>query len=1426
MTSIGVATLQIIPVLRGVSDAIRRETRNLRAEVEVDVPNADATGRRAGAGIRRGLRDSRIADGLHRQVDDELSDANAQSTGRRFGASMAAAMAVGARGMARGFGEVTVGAVNVVRHIGAIATGTQAASVATRTLARGLIGVGGGLALLGAGPLGKLGIGLSFASKLAGGLARDVGRVTSALVVMAGAARGVQVLNNMARIGRNIVVGFSAVLGVVSAVTSMVAGPLISAVVALGAAFGVAAGAAAGLLGPVAAVASLASSGIQNAVSAYTTQQKASGGGGGASAASQARAIESAEKAVVRAKRDAEDAEKDLTRARKDAVEQLEDMRLALAGAALSEKDAQLGLLEARRDLANLGSDGQSFDMLDRERAILRVQEAEQRLAETQESNGDLREEAADQEAKGVEGSDEVVAAKRRVEDANAAVIESQQALTDAINQTNAAGGGPQVDPFDAMIGARMAPAIEAVQGLRRTVTDNLTSALTPAFSTFAGLVDGLSPRFANLSTTLGGIGTSIMNNLASPENSAALDKMFGASDSFFQRFLSGTGVNGAISGLVQFASTAADTFSGVGGDIDGALGKLGDWLRNISPAQMQLTFESLRATLTGIGNVVGPIFSALRELAGISAPALAPGFAAFGQAIRDATPGIMAMARDLMPGLGQALANISPLLPTLVDAFRPWATILGVLAPVVASVVNFLGPMAPVILAVAAAAKVISAAFLLWNTAMFGASIAMGVFVAATGRSTAMLGTNTVALVAHRVAMIAGAAASGALSIATGALNAVMSANPIAIVVLAVAALIAGIVLAYKNSETFRNVVQAAWDGIKAAVGAAWQFIGTTVLPALQAGWQAIATGAMWLWNNAIKPAWEGIKVAFQAGWAAISFVFDVWKFGFEVAGAAASALWRNVIMPVWDGISAAFRAGWSVVSAIFDVWKGAWELVGAGAMVLWQNVIAPVWEGIKGAFQSAWDFIRPIFEKLGAGWESLSGKVTSVAKVMGDGIRGAFDGVVDIIKAPLHALGSFLVGIPGEVLGVAIPGIDTVHGWGTNLQGLSDGGYTGNVGVAQAAGIVHGDEFVIKATSRRKIENAMPGLLDFLNAQGQLPMPGYADGGLVAGTSELRKIITEKFGISNIGGYRPGGDGFNEHSTGRALDVMTTDRAKGDAVKDFAVNNASALDLKWAIWQQKLWFPGGGSRPMEDRGSPTDNHMDHVHIFSGPGISDGLRSKLQGGDGNKPGPGVIDPASSDRTGTATAPGVATAPDIARGSYSAPSVAPLTSSGGSGGGSSREIPSSLSGLAGMPFAGLNAQTTSPNGAVRKFEYGDAIASGVSGQVSSALGVLGINDSPPILQAASKILGGIKVGGKGLMDFGSAGSSGPLGGIGSDASGSVLPGSNPSHLQGGGPGPGNGGGTTWNIQTAKVEDAFMQAQQKEREAAAARLQRF
>ena len=94
---------------------------------------------------------------------------------------------------------------------------------------------------------------------------------------------------------------------------------------------------------------------------------------------------------------------------------------------------------------------------------------------------------------------------------------------------------------------------------------------------------------------------------------------------------------------------------------------------------------------------------------------------------------------------------------------------------------------------------------------------------VAATTAITALCTAATTAKAAADKA--AGSGAKG-LAVAQAALNAVLSANPIGLVVAALAALAAGLVTAYHTSETFRNIVNWAFQAVaniaQSTIGAA----------------------------------------------------------------------------------------------------------------------------------------------------------------------------------------------------------------------------------------------------------------------------------------------------------------------------------------------------------------------------------------------------------------------------------------------------------------------------------------------------------------------------------------------------------------------------------------------------------------------------
>ncbi|GAA0980472.1 hypothetical protein ENKNEFLB_02020 [Nocardioides aquaticus] len=82
----------------------------------------------------------------------------------------------------------------------------------------------------------------------------------------------------------------------------------------------------------------------------------------------------------------------------------------------------------------------------------------------------------------------------------------------------------------------------------------------------------------------------------------------------------------------------------------------------------------------------------------------------------------------------------------------------------------------------------------------------------------------------------------------------------------------------------------------------------------------------------------------------------------------------------------------------------------------------------------------------------------------------------------------------------------------------------------------------------------------------------------------------------ISTYGTFRSDG----EHAQGIAVDIMTSGQTGYD-IADYLRANAGSLGINYIIYSQQIWSvdrAGEGWRGMEDRGSTTANHYDHVHV------------------------------------------------------------------------------------------------------------------------------------------------------------------------------------------------------------------------------------
>jgi len=113
-------------------------------------------------------------------------------------------------------------------------------------------------------------------------------------------------------------------------------------------------------------------------------------------------------------------------------------------------------------------------------------------------------------------------------------------------------------------------------------------------------------------------------------------------------------------------------------------------------------------------------------------------------------------------------------------------------------------------------------------------------------------IGTIAGVILAYNAYLKLQAAYTIAATVATAAFNLVMSANPIALIVIAIAGLVAGLVLAYKKFEGFRNIVDSIFSVIKTVVTSSIDVI-KSYFDTLLGFYKGIFNGIAKLWNNTV---------------------------------------------------------------------------------------------------------------------------------------------------------------------------------------------------------------------------------------------------------------------------------------------------------------------------------------------------------------------------------------------------------------------------------------------------------------------------------------------------------------------------------------------------------------------------------------------
>lgn len=336
-------------------------------------------------------------------------------------------------------------------------------------------------------------------------------------------------------------------------------------------------------------------------------------------------------------------------------------------------------------------------------------------------------------------------------------------------------------------------------------------------------------------------------------------------------------------------------------------------------------------------------------------------------------------------------------------------------------------------------------------------------------------------------------------------ALNVAMTANPIGIIIVAIAALVGALIWFFTQTELGQQIwsgfvswMQSViggfmgwWNSVWGAISSFFSSVWNSLVAFVSAAWNAVVswvTGAVngflaW-WNGVwsglqafFGRVWSGIVSVLQGYWTIISTIFSTaWEI-IQTIVATALAVLIAIFTGKWDQIGALFASAWDKISGFI---RSAWDTISktiSGALTAVGRFIAQAWtniiNGVKG-------FGRNIVQFLSDAWKNVTTGVTGAW----NGIVSWIQGIPQRILDGLAAIGRLHLQFGLWILSVkdaAVKKFGEVVGWikGVPQMILNGLGNLGNLLVNAGNQIIEG--------FKRGLEGAFKGVQDFIGGIGQ---------------------------------------------------------------------------------------------------------------------------------------------------------------------------------------------------------------------------------------------------------------------------------------------------------------------------------------------------
>ena len=234
------------------------------------------------------------------------------------------------------------------------------------------------------------------------------------------------------------------------------------------------------------------------------------------------------------------------------------------------------------------------------------------------------------------------------------------------------------------------------------------------------------------------------------------------------------------------------------------------------------------------------------------------------------------------------------------------------------------------------------------------------------------------------------------------------LMANPIVLIVAAIAAVVAALVWFFTQTETGKQI----WANFMTWLGQAWEWIKTTATTVFNATVQAIAAAWEWVKSTAMT-VWNGIKAFLGAIWQGIVFYFQ----NLNPVG---------IIITHWDKIKAATKAAWDwVVNKLKAVWNGIITWITTSVTKVW-NKVKDGWNKVKTVTTAVWNLVKAAITNA---FVKIVSAVATKVRIVRDKIMNAwnnvkrvttnaFNGVKTAVGNGISGAVSFVAGLPGRAL------------------------------------------------------------------------------------------------------------------------------------------------------------------------------------------------------------------------------------------------------------------------------------------------------------------------------------------------------------------------------------------------------------------------